>query len=316
MIIYSLLILTLLTALASILVLSRKSGQGITFRWHRMMFSVSSGAFIYLYGTWVFLSVYARYLFAICFAISFIVSLLRKKTDVPTRNSRIKVGLYLVFTIIFSGLSVLYFTGTTGKPYGIARLALPFKKGTYFVFQGGKGLPTNIFHYGLRGAVYAMDIIKLNGAGNRAKHIFSRDLEDYEIFNDTLYSPCSGVVRQAVADNPDNIPPNRKRGPHNTNNVLIATDSFYVFMGHLKHNCVFVHEGDSVQVGQPLACIGNSGFSLEPHLHIQVHAKTDKDVPWYKQPPLLIAFDGRSYLLFEKIEAPPWPSPNGREVLR
>ena len=289
MIIYFALILTLLTALASILVLYRMSGQRIIFRWYRIIFSVSCGTFIYLYGTWVFLSVYAKNVFAISFAISLTVSLLRKKTDVLTRNSRIKMGLYLVFTIIFSGLSV---------------------------FQGGEGLPTNVFHYGLRGAVYAMDIIKLNGAGNRAKHIFSRYLEDYEIFNDTLYSPCSGVVQQAVADNPDNIPPNRKRGPHNTNNVLIATDSFYVFMGHLKHNCVFVHEGDSVQVGQPLACIGNSGFSLEPHLHIQVHAKTDKDVPWYKQPPLLIAFDGRSYLLFEEIEAPPRPSPKGREVLR
>ena len=47
----------------------------------------------------------------------------------------------------------------------------------------------------------------------------------------------------------------------------------------------------------------NSGFSLEPHLHIQVHARTGDGRPWYRQPPLLIAFGGRSYLLFEQIKA-------------
>jgi hypothetical protein len=182
-------------------------------------------------------------------------------------------------------------------------LSLPFKHGKYLVFQGGKGLPTNVFHYKLRGAVYAMDLVKLNKWGNRANSIFSTRLEDYVTFNDTVYSPCAGIVLKTQDDNEDNIPPVRKRGPSNTNQALIEADSFYVFMAHFRQGHVFVKEGDQVQAGQPIALAGNSGFSLEPHLHIQVHAKTDKAIPWYKEKPLLIEFDGKSYLLFEEIDA-------------
>jgi len=73
-------------------------------------------------------------------------------------------------------------------------------------------------------------------------------------------------------------------------------------MGHLKQHCVFVHDSQWVQQGQPLGCAGNSGFSLEPHLHIQAHAKTNPDIPWYKEPPLWIEFSGKSYLLFQEIK--------------
>ena len=269
--------------------------------WPAVLLCISATVFIYLYGGWVFLSVYTKYVFAGVFTVAFIIVLLRPKK--PEKPQQEKPVLNLFFTALFVPLSVLYFTGTTGKPYGTARLALPFKKGNYFVFQGGKGLPTNVFHYALRGAIYAIDLVKLNSSGNRAAHIFSTRLEDYAIFNDTIYSPCSGTVLRAKDDNPDNTPPNRDRGPSNTNQVLLETDSLYVFMGHLKQHCVFVHEGQQVTQGQPLGCAGNSGFSLEPHLHIEAHAKTAMDLPWYKQPPLLIEFDGKHYLLFEEIHA-------------
>jgi len=56
-----------------------------------------------------------------------------------------------------------------------------------------------------------------------------------------------------------------------------------------------------VQQGQALGCVGNSGFSSEPHLHIQAHAKTKQDAPWYMGEPLYISFNGRGYLLYEVI---------------
>jgi hypothetical protein len=231
-----------------------------------------------------------------------IISILRKKTFTGSKMTTAKTIMNTSLAAILGTLIILYFTGTAGKPYGVANLALPFKTGTYFVFQGGEGLPTNIFHYGGRRTLYAMDIIKLNSAGARAKHIFSTRLEDYEIFNDTIYSPCTGIVLKTESANPDNIPPNRKRGPKNLNHVLIETSSLYVFLGHLKQNSVFVKTGDSVIIGQPLGLAGNSGSSLEPHLHIQAHAKTNPGIPWYKEPQLLIKFNGKSYLLFEEIK--------------
>jgi hypothetical protein len=300
MIVYSLLLVTLLLACTSIFLVWQVRSWPVMYSWHRVLLSLVLGVFVYLYGAWVFLSVYMKFVFALCFIIIFIASLLRKKT--AGNKTRPKV-VSLAFTAILIALSVLYFTGTTGTPYGIANLAFPFKKGAYLIFQGGKGLPTNIFHFGLRGAVYAIDIVKLNRAGNRANHVFSTNLHDYEIYGDTIFSPCSGIVLRAKSDNPDNIPPHRDRGPSNTNQVLIETDSFYVFLGHIQHGKVFVQEGQFVSQGQPLGLVGNSGFSLEPHLHIQVHAKTNKDIPWYKERPLLIEFNGRSYLLFEEIKA-------------
>jgi len=72
----------------------------------------------------------------------------------------------------------------------------------------------------------------------------------------------------------------------------------------MRYHKVFVKEGDKVITGQPLGLAGNSGFSLEPHLHIQVHARTNTGLPWYKEKPLLIEFDKKSYLLFDVISVP------------
>jgi len=297
MIVYLLLVITLLFALLSIFFAWRFTWQGGTQNLHTLALSLSSAMFIYQYGTWVFISVYVKYIFGICFIILLLYPFKAKRH----KAGSIKVALSLFLALIFFVLDVLYFTGTTGKPYGVAPLALPFKTGNYFVFQGGEELPTNVFHYKLRGAVYAMDIVKLNSMGNRAKHIFSTSLQDYEIYNDTLYSPCDGRVVKTETRNPDNIPPSRKRGPSNTNYILLQAGTFNVFMAHLRPGCVFVHEGDTVHTGQPIACCGNSGFSLEPHLHIQAHALTAKGVPWYKGKPLMILFNDKFYRLFEVI---------------
>jgi len=303
MIPYTLLAVTLMVALVSMVFLYRAILGSIPSRWHRLLLSASMAVFVYLFGAWVFLSIYLKYIFAAVYLSIGLVVFVTGKTTGNSNTCRSRMWPNLVFAGIFSSLSVLYFTGTTGAPYGIAHLRLPLKNGRFIIFQGGKGLPTNIFHYGLRGAVYAVDLVRLNSWGNRANSIFSTRLEDYAIFNDTVYAPCSGIILHTTDINPDNIPPARKRGPTNTNHVLIETDSFYVFMGHLKYHEVFVRTGDLVGAGQPLGLAGNSGFSLEPHLHIQVHARTGTGLPWYKERPLWIEFNGKSYLLFDVIDA-------------
>lgn len=293
MIVYSLLIFSILFAAFCIYMIGRRSTSGL-------LLAVAGAIFIYLYGAWVFLSVYVKYVFAACFIATMLYRFMSSKRG-ERRISTGKTVANILCTMIFMALSILYFTGTTGEPYGVAHLQLPFRQGRYFVFQGGEGLPTNVFHYKLRGAVYAMDLVKLNMAGNRASRIFSTNLKDYEIYGDTLYSPCNAIVAHVNEGNPDNIPPMRKRGPTNTNFILLETNDMYVFMGHLKPNSVLVQDGDTVRAGQPIAVCGNSGFSLEPHLHIQAHARTDESIPWYKEKPLLIKFNNRFYRLFEEI---------------
>lgn len=291
MIVYSLLAATLLLALLSLWLLWRSRSLA------GMLLPVAIAVFIYLYGAWVFLLVYGRYVFAGAFATALVLSLLKKISSPVSKTTLPSVLLAALFAII----DVLYFTGTAGKPYGTINLQTPFKHGKYFVFQGGRGLPTNVFHSTGRKTLFAMDIIKLNKSGGRGNSIFSQTLTDYKIFGDTIYSPCAGVISKMMDDNPDNIPPTRRRGPTNLNGVLLETDSAYIFMGHMQYKKVFVHEGDRVAAGQPLGLAGNSGMSIEPHLHIQAHAKTFTGLPFYKEPQLLILFNNREYRLFEEI---------------
>jgi len=298
MIVYTLLGVTLMLALTSLLLAAGAMRRGLQHSWSSWLLSCSMAAFIYLYGAWIYLSAYCKYAFGVLFLLVLLAGVRRKRTAQSERHSRFAL-LHVAISMLFMACVVLYFTGTTGKPETVA-LDFPLKKARYFVLQGGKGLPSNLFHYSYRGAVYAIDIVQLDRYGRRASKVFSPRLEDYYIFADTVYSPCDGVVAMARDENPDNIPPDRTRGPSNTNSILIETDSFYVFMAHLKYRNVFVHEGEKVAKGQPLALAGNSGFSLEPHLHIQAHKKTGTG-PWYREDPLYILFDGRSYLLFETV---------------
>jgi hypothetical protein len=266
--------------------------------WSQLLAGLCLAVFTYLYGQWIFLSAYARYVFALCAAFTLITALFRNS---ESRRRKSRHASYLALAALLLLIDVLYYTGTSGATH-FADLGFPLKGGRYFVFQGGKGLPSNVFHFNARRAVYAMDIVKLDQWGRRSSRIFSKSLTDYYIFGDTIYSPCSGIVQRAVDINPDNIPPAMERGPQNLNGVLIEGSNYYVYMGHMQQGRVFVHAGDSVASGQALGLVGNSGKSLEPHLHIQVHQKTTDDRPWYAQPQLFMRFNGKEYLLFDVIE--------------
>ncbi len=266
-----------------------------------LVLGVAIGAFVYLYGMWVYASIYLGRAFVVAVAVALVLRL-RRNVFARASTGRFRTAANWVGVAVFAALAVLYFTGTEGgRPRKIS-LRFPLRGGPHIVLQGGRGYPPNLFHGLYRGAVYAVDIAELTSWGGRARGIASTRLEDYAVFGDTVYAPCSGVVETARDDNPDNTPPDRTRGPSNLNAVVIAADSATVFLGHLRHHGVFVQEGDSVTVGDPLGLVGNSGFSLEPHLHIQAHLRDGSGRPWYTQPPLLILFGGKEYRLFDVID--------------
>jgi hypothetical protein len=263
----------------------------------RILAALSFAGFVFLYGAWIYLSCYAAQAFGVIAVLAMIRGFIRSYKE--SRAGRTGAGTYalLVATAV---MDILFFTGTNGRTE-YAELEFPMHAGDYYVLQGGKGLPANVFHYNSRRAVYAMDLVRLDRYGRRASRVFSKKLEDYYIFGDTVFAPCDGVVTRAIDDNPDNIPPKRERGPHNLNGVIIDGAAYTVFMGHLQYKNVFVHAGESVRTGDPLGLAGNSGMSIEPHLHIQVHKKATDGGPWYEQPQLFIRFNGKAYLLFQKI---------------
>ena len=149
----------------------------------------------------------------------------------------------------------------------------PFSKDDLYVFQGGNSALLN-HHYFAGSQKYALDLI--DPEDGRLPLEQQTDLKQYKTFGKPLYSPVKGVVVATQDSHPD-----QKIGESNYKNIVgnhvvirIETDA-YLLMAHLQENSVLISEGDTIQVGQPIARIGNSGNTTQPHLHIQVMTESD-----------------------------------------
>ncbi len=225
--------------------------------------------FAFLAAPWAFTSYYLRYaalgLFAVFVGISY-----RRMKQRAFRAPAQSAG-----NLLFSALFLFLFTGlgslaiASHYPLGqTLSLSFPLASGTYYVLQGGANIVTNPFHT-LAGGKLALDIVKLNSFGNRASGIAPRVLDAYEIFGEKLYSPCSGSVMKVRNTLPDNPPGNPDTENPEGNYIVLSCVEGEVLMGHLKRGGIEVSQGESVTAGQLIANIGNSGNSLEPHLHIE-----------------------------------------------
>lgn len=63
--------------------------------------------------------------------------------------------------------------------------------------------------------------------------------------------------------------------PFAGNFVILQGEGCYVFLAHLRRRSVRVREGARVDAGDVLGQVGNSGVSLQPHLHIQLFDQID-----------------------------------------
>lgn len=65
------------------------------------------------------------------------------------------------------------------------------------------------------------------------------------------------------------------------NYVILKCGDVYPLYAHLKNGSVCVRPGDIVRSGDQLGLVGNSGASLQPHLHFQV-MNTPEPFPLFK----------------------------------
>ncbi len=149
---------------------------------------------------------------------------------------------------------------------------------------------TNPFH-NFVDSEFAVDIVKLNRFGNRATGLGPRDAESYEIFGEPVYSPCDGVVIAVVDSVFDNEPPRANSMSPLGNHVMIACDEAQIILAHLLKSSVVVSVGDSVARGEMIGRVGNSGYSNEPHLHLQALQLDPQGASPAK--PLAVTFGGR-----------------------
>ncbi|MDX2101771.1 MAG: urea transporter [Alphaproteobacteria bacterium] len=148
---------------------------------------------------------------------------------------------------------------------GSVALALPYQ-GAMTVYQAIDGAHT---HQGpWRYAVDFHDLV--DGVAYRGA---GRVLSDYHCYGRLVTAPVSGWVVGARHDLPDLAPGQADTLHVWGNHVMIATaDGVHVLVAHLQTGSILVPIGAWVAVGQPIARIGNSGRSPQPHLHLHVQA--------------------------------------------
>lgn len=235
-------------------------------------------------------SYYLRYFYVLLF-ITTCIKPIRSIKDLPVFSMRFWLWLPKVLVLAFL-LFVLseVITTTSTKNVSTIELTFPLKNGEYYVHQGGSSPITN-YHSGFLDK-HAYDFDKLNKWGRSWNNSLfrSNDLNDYNIFKDTVYSPCNGII-VAVAENfYDHNIGKLDDFKDSANRIVIRTGSYNVFLLHLLNNSIVVNIGDSVIIGQPLAMVGNSGRSKNPHLHI--HAILRKKMPFEEK--ALILFNGKT----------------------
>ena len=86
-------------------------------------------------------------------------------------------------------------------------------------------------------------------------------------------------MKAAVGTLPDNIPPATDFDHPGGNHVVISCQVGNVTLAHLQQDSLRVSIGGSVVSGQFIGRAGNSGYSDEPHLHIQANAIDGRPLP-------------------------------------
>jgi murein DD-endopeptidase MepM/ murein hydrolase activator NlpD len=85
------------------------------------------------------------------------------------------------------------------------------------------------------------------------------------------------------------------------NHVILACDGHWVLLAHLRQGSVLRTAGDSVETGEPLGQVGNTGNTGEPHLHVHAQLPGSRDVPMGGDPvPITIA--GRYLVRGARVE--------------
>lgn len=139
--------------------------------------------------------------------------------------------------------------------------------GEWTVSQGYNGKYTHKEQY-----QYALDfVISIN---NKTYKNNGTNVEDYFSYNKQVVSPGYGYVVKIIDYVEDN-PIGKVNTINNWGNTIIIkhSENLYSQISHLKQGSIKVKEGDYVYMGQPLALVGNSGRSPEPHLHFQVQSQ-------------------------------------------
>lgn len=145
---------------------------------------------------------------------------------------------------------------------GEAPVVLEFPlEGRWFLGQGANGDFTH-------GGAWSYDLIVLDDELRPSFPDMSFDNYDYFAFGQPFFAPASGTVTFAIGTNPDNTP--FTPGPVNNEVQIDIGGGHSVRLLHAKQNTTLVSPSEIVDLSAQIAEVGNSGFSFQAHLHMDV----------------------------------------------
>lgn len=269
--------------------------------------TLSVGAYLLLIavtGTWLLAPWYLPYGYAVLGLVAAKVAWQRAARLRPWAGMRIESGLRLAsyggMTAFCMGMLFWALSGY-GPPKGHSiMLASPLKGGTYYVVNGGYSILINPHMKtlwreslsGYQGQSYALDMVRIDRFGLRAEGLWPEDLRRYYIFGEPVYAPCTGVVAQIEDQLPDQEPLRTDRSHPAGNFVRLECGEADVLLAHLMHSSLAVDAGQRVQTGQLIGRVGNSGLSMEPHLHLHAQHRGPEQ-NFLAGEPMPIWIDGR-----------------------
>ena len=160
---------------------------------------------------------------------------------------------------------------------------LPFE-GEWAVTAGGETMETN-YHATTATYRWGYDFTKTRDGKRHTGD--GKKVTDYFCYGQPVLAPAPGEVVEADSGHPDNTPGEFDPDTESVmgNHVIIKVDEGeYLFVAQMKEGSMAVDKGDEVARGQKIGECGNSGRSLQPHLH--VHLQNSKKFPLGESLPL------------------------------
>lgn len=275
---------------------------------------------------WSLLSYYLRF-FYILFFIFFVSHSAHRSWNKPIWDSldrRQWRNFSLSLLLIFLNLPLLILSN---KAFRISEPAInlqfPLKDGNYYIADGGNHVLMNTHQNAINttsslwnGQKWGLDVLKLNNWGNESRKIMPTRPEDFNIYGEPVYSPCSGTVIQTRNDFDDFSSSKSATWKPAGNYIAIQYgDSVFVIIANLKKGSIVIKPGDHIETGDFIAKVGNSSFSKLPHLHISAQKKIG-DSNLFNATPIPVTFSGKFLLRNEVVHQSSLPNENEPESMQ
>jgi murein DD-endopeptidase MepM/ murein hydrolase activator NlpD len=180
---------------------------------------------------------------------------------VPRRRVYVATNLVVALLSGFLALQLVRISVPTTDPVALdSPLA-----GQWYVYNGGRSVLLNGHSPNESNAV---DFQRLGANGRTHTGGAGAPLTAYAGFGMPVLAPIDGRIVEVTDGYADTAP--GTNGDHANNLVMDIAGGRYLVLSHLKQGSVTVHVGDVVRRGQPLAAVGNTGHTNEPHLHAQI----------------------------------------------